>query len=217
MNKPSDIATRRALARANGDPEYLQRREELIEAAARVFRRKGFTTSKLLDIAEEMGIDRASLYYYTSGKEELFEDVVAEAVRENVLAVEALRTEDRPADRKLATFVERLMESYERHYPYLYVYVQENMAHMSDDSEWNREMASLGRRFDDAVRGIIQQGLDEGVFVSGADARVLANGIIGMCNWSYRWFHPKKGVDAKAIGYEFSAMILNGLRAPSNR
>lgn len=212
MSTNSDIAQRRALARANDDPEYRLRREELIKTAAAVFRRKGFRAAKLQDIAAEIGLDRASVYYYVSGKEELYKDVVAEAVRDNVKMVEELRAEKRPAKQKLATFIERLMASYERHYPYLFVYVQENMAHMDEDTAWNREMRLLARRFNDAVRGIIQKGLDDGSLgFPIKDARLIANGVIGMCNWSHRWFQPDGPWTAKMIGDTFSAMILQGL------
>jgi AcrR family transcriptional regulator len=208
-----DIAQRRALARANDDPEYRLRRAELIKTAAAVFRRKGFSAAKLQDIAAEIGLDRASVYYYVSGKEELYKDVVGEAVRENVRMVEELRAEKRPAKQKVVAFIERLMTSYERHYPYLYVYVQENMAHIDEeDTAWNREMRLMGRRFNDAVRDIIQKGLDDGSLgLPGKDARLIANGIIGMCNWSHRWFQPNGQWSAKTIGDTFAAMILQGL------
>jgi TetR/AcrR family transcriptional regulator, cholesterol catabolism regulator len=215
MSKSSDIAIRRAAARANGDADYRQRRSDLIEAAAIVFRRKGFPAAKLQDIAEEVGIDRASLYYYISGKEELYEDVVGEAVRKIVREVEDLQTERLPADVKLGEFVQRLMQSYARHYPYLYVFVQENMAHMTDDTPWGREMVQLSRRFDEAVRKIIQQGIDDGLFATEGDSRLIANGIIGICNWSYRWFNPKRGDNSDAVGKVFGDLILNGLRPRS--
>ena len=89
-----EIAQRRALAREAGDTDYQQRRAELVAAAARVFRRKGFRAAKLQDIAAEVGIDRASVYYYVSGKDELFQDVVLEAVRDNVAMAERLAGAD---------------------------------------------------------------------------------------------------------------------------
>jgi TetR/AcrR family transcriptional regulator, cholesterol catabolism regulator len=213
----SDMAQRRALARSNDDPDYRLRRAELIDAAARVFRRKGFQAAKLQDIAEELGKDRASLYYYTSGKDELFQDIVAEAVLQNVLRVEALRDAGGPADEKVAALVTSLMQSYGEHYPYLFVYVQEPMAHLEGDTPWNRKMAALGRRFDEAVRAIIQQGLDEGSLSAPIqDARLIANGIIGMCNWSHRWFQPSDTTSAARVGDVFAAMVLQGL-APAAR
>lgn len=210
--KMSDIAVRRASARANGDAEYRQRRRDLIEAAARVFRRKGFSAAKLRDISDELGIDRASIYYYTSGKEELYQDAVSEAVREIVAAVEALEKTDARPDEKLASFVTLLMEAFERHHPYLHLYVQESMSHSTDEGEWSREMKLLSRRYDNAVRAIIGQGMKDGLLVSDGDPRILANAIIGMCNWSYRWFQPGKAAQGAEIGRIFGDMILNGLR-----
>ncbi|WP_336965265.1 TetR/AcrR family transcriptional regulator [Sphingobium aquiterrae] len=213
----SDIAQRRALARTTDDPDYRIRREELIHAAARVFRRKGFQAAKLQDIAEEIGKDRASLYYYTSGKDELFQDVVAEAVLSNVEMVEHLYADKIPSVGKLRCLITRLMESYEKHYPYLFVYVQEPMAHLDDSTEWNRMMIALQKRFDDGVRGIIRQGMDDGSLTVPEDqVRLIANAIIGMVSWSHRWFQPAKGVSGGDIGAIFADAILNGIAAKAD-
>ena len=192
-----------------GDQDYQQRRAELIRTAASVFRRKGYSAANLQDIADELGIERASIYYYVSGKEELFRDVVAEAVRENIRMVEQIRSEPRPAKEKVAAFVERLMASFEQHYPYLYVYVQESMTHMDEDTPWTREMRQLARRFNDAVRDIIQGGFEDGSLCFPIqDARLIANGIIGMCNWSHRWFSPDGPWTARQVSDTFASMIL---------
>ena len=67
----SNIDRRRTRARSSPSPAYLNRRRELIDAAARVMSRKGVTETTLGDIAREAGTDRASVYYYVTGKEEL--------------------------------------------------------------------------------------------------------------------------------------------------
>ena len=212
MAEKSDIAQRRALARTTDDPDYRIRRKELIHAAARVFSRKGFRAAKLQDIAEEVGKDRASLYYYTSGKDELFQEVVAEAVEDNVAMVEQLNKSEAKSAEKLRCLIIRLMESYEKHYPYLFVYVQEPMLHLDDSTEWKRKMTALQRRFDEGIRGIILQGLDDGsINVVKDDVRVIANAIIGMCSWSHRWFKPGKIGSGSRIGEIFADAMLNGI------
>ena len=51
-------------------------RERVLEAAERLFARKGYTTVTLRDIASEVGIKHASLYHHVpGGKEELFIEV----------------------------------------------------------------------------------------------------------------------------------------------
>lgn len=213
MEKTSDIAQRRALARDTGDPNYRLRRAELMQAAGRVFKRKGFRAARLSDIATEAGIDRASLYYYVAGKEEFFREVVQEATMDNVLMVEEICAGEGSSPQKIAALIERLMRSFEAHYPYLFVYVQENMTHIDEKTSWGREMRALGRRFDAAVTAIVQQGLDDGSLRSaaGGDARLIAFGIIGMCNWSHRWFTPTGKHDAKEVSDSFASMVLKGL------
>jgi AcrR family transcriptional regulator len=67
--RESGIGRRRAAALAEGGDEYQSKRRELIKAAATVFKQKGYEAATLNDIAELVGADRASLYYYVGGKE----------------------------------------------------------------------------------------------------------------------------------------------------
>ena len=50
----------------------------IIEAAKRVFVRKGFEAATMSDVATEAGIGRTALHYYYRTKERLFEAVLEE-------------------------------------------------------------------------------------------------------------------------------------------
>jgi TetR/AcrR family transcriptional regulator, cholesterol catabolism regulator len=39
----------------------------------------------------------------------------------------------------------------------------------------------------------------------------LAAGIVGMCNWSHRWFEPNKKYRATDIASAFAEMVIDGL------
>jgi hypothetical protein len=80
-----------------------------------------------------------------------------------------------------------------------------------DKSNWSATMRRLDKRFDDAVIKIIQTGLDDGSFATQGDARLTAIGIIGMCNWSHRWFDPSRGIDGAKVATVFSDLVLSGL------
>src|SRR4051794_26793315 len=60
----SNIARRRAAALDDARPEYVERRREIVRAAAGVFKARGFAGTTLGHVAEALGVDRASLYYY---------------------------------------------------------------------------------------------------------------------------------------------------------
>lgn len=208
----SGISRRRATALSGGGSAYKERRQRIIEAAAEVFQEMGFDRANLGDIATAVGTDRASLYYYVSSKEELFHEVVHSAAENSVYRAEAIRDSDSPTQDKIAALVESLMISYEEHYPYLFVYVQERMKQTGGKvDKWSAEMWDLNQRYDDALVTVIQEGLDRGDLEPIAPARVLAYGIIGMVNWTHRWFRPTGDMSAREIGRAYAHLALNGV------
>jgi AcrR family transcriptional regulator len=58
------------------------RRRELLDAAVRVFARKGFHASRVGDIAEEAGVAHGLLYHYFRSKDEVLETVFRETWQE---------------------------------------------------------------------------------------------------------------------------------------
>lgn len=209
----SNIAHRRLQLRVSGDPNYQRRREQLLDAAGRIFREKGYNGANINDFAKAVGIDRTSLYYYMSGKEELFREIIQDATYSNVLMAETIRdSKDAPGE-KIRKFITSLMTSYETHYPYMYAYIQEDMTQIAKKrSRWASDMKKLSKRFDKAVIAIVQEGLDDGSFKpNGGTAPLIAFGIIGMCNWSHRWFKPSGKLGAEVVGNSFAALILDGL------
>lgn len=210
----SGIGRRRAAARDEGGEEYRQRRAEIVRAAAQIFKANGYRAAKLGDVAEALGMDRASLYYYVGGKEELFHEVVGDAVAANVEAAEAIARDPGPAPERLRALITGLMTSYAENYPFLYVYIQENLNTVSPDrSPWSREMRKLNKRYENAVVAIVQSGIDEGTMRGDATAWVVAYGIIGMVAWTNRWFDPtSSAVDAATVGRTYADVIVDGLR-----
>ena len=213
----SGIARRRAAARDEAGPAYLERRREIVEAAARVFKSKGLQGANLGDIAVESGADRASLYYYVGSKEELFHEVVRGAAEANLARARAIRDEQRPAPDKLRALVESLMASYAEHYPILYVYIQENLSHVPDKhGRWAADMRQTNRDYERIVIEIVEQGMAEGTFRAGPPAWVVAYGVMGMMGWTNRWFNPEESPSsAQEIASTFADTVLLGLQCPA--
>ena len=72
--------------------QTVDRRRELLDAAAVVFARKGFHASRVGDIAEEAGVAHGLLYHYFRSKEEVLETIFRETW--GALVVETQRIED---------------------------------------------------------------------------------------------------------------------------
>ncbi len=215
VSTSSDIGRRRRLAFDKGSESYHERRREIARVAAQLFNQRGFKGTTLTAVAEALGTDRASLYYYIANKRELFDEVVREVSEDNVALAEAVLASGIPPVEKLRTLVIELMRSYGRNYPLLYVYIRENLAHVeSGRTKWSQYMRTVNRKYDDAVIAIVQEGLDDGSIRPIASARVLAFGVIGMINWTNRWFVPDRSPDsADDLGAAYAEMVVAGLQA----
>lgn len=203
---------RRAAQRDKSNAAYQNRRAEIFEAAGRVFKKKGFQATSLGDVAEAMGTDRANLYYYVSSKQELLDGVVSKPVRNNVAQARAIAaTSDTPAA-KLRTLIIELMRSYAQHYPFLYVFIQENLSHISTDAEWAQEMRSINREYENIVISIIEAGYADGTIRNVGPAWVVAYGVIGLVAWSNRWYDPQRTeATAEEIANAYADMVIDGL------
>ncbi len=215
----SGIARRRAAARDEANPSYLQRRGEIVQAAGRVFKAKGLQGANLGDIAVESGADRASLYYYVGNKEELFHEVVRGAVEDNLAAAKAIRDGEGTAPEKLRALIQSLMVSYAEHYPILYVFIQENLAHGPDrHASWASDMRRVNKEYEQIVVGFVATGMAEGSIRSVGEPWVVAYGLMGMLGWTNRWFNPETSTaTAQEIGAAFADTLLLGLAQPKRR
>jgi AcrR family transcriptional regulator len=211
----SGIGRRRQAAKGSkSNAEYQAKRRELIQVGATVFKEKGYEAATLNDIAERVGVDRASLYYYVGGKEELLHEAVRGGVAENLAEVERILKLDESPEEKLRLIVARLLRSYEESYPAMYVYIQEDMSKVaSEDSEWAQEMTRQTRRFENATLKVIKQAQEEGRFRTDISPELAANGLFGMVNWTHRWFKPGKKLNAEQIIDAFWSIFFEGMRA----
>lgn len=62
---------------ARRTPRAERTRAAILEAAEQIFAQKGFAATRLEDVAEQVGIRRASIVYYFKDKRELYDEVLA--------------------------------------------------------------------------------------------------------------------------------------------
>jgi TetR/AcrR family transcriptional regulator, fatty acid metabolism regulator protein len=80
------------------------RRRELLDAAVRVFARKGFRAARVGDIAEEAGVAHGLLYHYFRSKEEVLETIFRETWQLLVVETERIETSGVPLREQLRRF-----------------------------------------------------------------------------------------------------------------
>lgn len=208
----SSIGRRRALARRERNASWLERRAQILAAAAEAFRANGFQGVSMNDIAQRLGGDRASVYYYFSSKQEIFFALVEEATEANALLAEEAAAAPGSAAERLRRAIESTLESYERHFPYLLLYIQEDMRRViRSDSPGDQYLRELGERYDKALKKIAADGHQSGEFRSAIDPQMLKFLVLGAINWTHRWFTPGGRLTAAEVAHSFCDIILSGI------
>lgn len=207
----SNIARRRALARREGNASYLEKREEVQRAATLLFKEKGFDATSIADIAEAVGIDRASLYYYYDSKEEVLQDLVERVTVRNLEMIRALRSSDLDAADRLKQLLHNALISFHDNYPQVFVYIQEDMTRLtSRDDPWGAAMLKQTREFEEALLDLLRDGVDAGKIRADLDLKVVSQAFWGMVNWTHRWYRPGR-YDPHHVADVFSAVFLEGI------
>jgi len=183
--------------------------------AAKVFREKGFEPTTLNDIAERLGTDRASLYYYVGSKEELLHEIVSQVMDENVAAAERVLAEAGTPVEKVEALIEHMILSFDRNYPHMFVYVEDLARISRQENDWARDVIQKTKRFEEIVVKILEDGRADGSFRSDLPNHISAMALFGMINWTHRWYKPgTKGSSAKQIAETFCSLFLDGYRNP---
>ena len=146
---PSMTGARR-LTRAE---QQAQTRARLIDAAARVFARRGYQAASVEEIADEAGYSHGAVYSNFEGKADLFlavfEDYMAERVRE-LAETQATLPEDAPLEARARALADQWMDRLARDRESMTLHM-EFIAHADRDPELARRFGSRSMAMREAV------------------------------------------------------------------
>ena len=145
------------------------KRRLLLDAAVRVFARKGYHAARVGDIAEEAGVAYGLLYHYFSSKEEVLRDVFRETWRALIATIENVERAGDSAREQLRKVAEILLRSWRREPDLVRVLVLEVTRSQLLAGEMDEIVASFS-----AIQSIVERGQADGSIRSDLDARLAS-------------------------------------------
>jgi AcrR family transcriptional regulator len=139
-------------------------REKILDAARRVFARKGLAAT-MADIAADAAVSHGLAYHYFTNKEALFQALVEQTLQERRAAFQRFREIPMPPGERLDFLVTRLVENRRDHpeVAQLHEQVQSSEATPPDLREQARR---VGQAFADLLRQLIVEGQAEGSVIA---------------------------------------------------
>lgn len=105
--------------------------DHILDAAEKVFQRKGMDGARMQEIANEAGINKAMLHYYYRSKRFLFEAVFSKAFSIIAPEINKVINEDIPLFEKIRKFTHRYIDFIQKH-PYLPNFIIQELNRDSD-------------------------------------------------------------------------------------
>lgn len=186
------------------------KKAEILKAAARVFRRKGFHATRIQDVAEELNMQKGSLYYYIETKEDLLKGLVEDVLERSVVLVNAIRDTEHTPTEKIRLLIETHLKLFHENIDAFGMIINEDMKLIAKNSE--RDVFVLMKKYEHGWNRIFEEGIAAGEFRADANYKMIVKGILGMLNWSYRWYHLSEGYSIQQVSDIFSDLILNGVK-----
>ena len=186
--------------------DYEQRREAIVEVAARVFAKTGFAGASVSDLAAACETSKSLIYHYYPSKEDVLYAVMASHIDQLVQDVEDVLSQDAEAPILLKAIVRAFMRHYVGAADRQKVLLNE-LGRLPPDK--CAIIVNKQRRIIDAVQKLLVA-IHPVLEKDSASARAHAMLLFGMINWTHTWFDSTGPISAE----ELADMALERILAP---
>ena len=191
------------------------RREAILQNALKIFDRQGFANTSLDDIARETGVKREAIYYYFHNRAEILLQIIRPQSESLVAGLRAIINSNLTFKDKLYGAIRNHLERFDRNCLEMTVSLRD--VYLEDARDVRREMDKIWRSYETMWTELIEDGQTKGDFAACGDPKMIAFGILGMCNWLARWYDPRKATRIDELIETYFRMIAFGLLDRSTR
>lgn len=173
-----------------------RRKVEILRAAARTFRRRGFHGASMAGIAADLEMTKGNLYYYFRNKQALLTFCQR-------TSLDRLLSGARAISRRRLPPAERLRELIRLQVRCLLDDVYGAGLHLEVD----RALVAKRDEYERILRRAIADAARRGV-----DPKLAGLAVLGAVNWSARWYDPDAGASPEQIADAFADVLVEGVR-----
>jgi AcrR family transcriptional regulator len=190
-------------------PDFEQRRDAILEHAARLYAAQGFLGASVADLARACKTSKSLIYHYYPSKEDILFDVMHSHVRALLEAAERVAAQPLAPDAKLHALTQEFMRLYvgaaSRHKVLLNELARLPPKRREMVVQTQRRLIAIVEEILAAVRPSLAAGM----------IRPAAMLYFGMINWTHTWLDPSGAVEPQRIAALAADIILNGIAGRS--
>lgn len=184
-------------------------KETIKRVSIDLFHKKGYFAASISDIARAAGIQKSSIYYHYSNKEDILFDIFKTTMTDLIAYLESqLRDED--------SLEEKMRTSIRSH---IIFHIDRQKEVIISDSELRgltvgnyRRIIQMRNEYEKKFQALIRQGIEQGLFFE-TDYKVVSYALLTMCTAVAMWFKPQGRLSKEEVAQIYCDLVLNGLSA----
>ncbi|HXE07493.1 MAG TPA: TetR family transcriptional regulator [Acidobacteriaceae bacterium] len=181
----------------------------MLDTACTLFARKGYFATSIREIADAMGIQKASLYYYISSKEDLIYQISKSAMEHLSANVQAALAQVSGAEHRLYAFILSHVASLLQHQNW-HAAANEELTHSFSPAR-KREIVAMRDAYEAMARGILADAQAAGLLRSDISPKFLSLILFGMITNIYPWYQPGVDIPATDLAFTLADLYLAGI------
>jgi AcrR family transcriptional regulator len=189
-----------------------ERRDQILNAAIKVFARFGFQRARMDDIADESSLSKGALYLYFKSKDDLIAAILRRIYEHELRALRAAQTDTGSASQRLLALADH-MTGQVRHLSILLPVWFEFYALAGRQRAVRQSLIGYFQEYRTLLAALIQRGCDQGEFRP-VDAEQTAIAFIALLEGvTLLWAVEPDGFDVAAQARNAVRLLLAGIAA----
>jgi len=187
--------------------KYDRRRREAILAAAAVFAENGYHGASTQAIAERLGMQQGSLYYYFDSKEQALEEVCLAGVEGAWEQLKEIIARPESVVARLRAVVHRHLYGLAINCEGLIVF-NEQRHHLP--AERRQRVRTHTRRYQNMLQQLIAEGIKNGELRANLEPELAMRALLGLCNSVANWYKHEPNIDLNHVAERYADYFLSG-------
>lgn len=183
-------------------------RQRIVESSLLLFQENGYHGVTVDQIVEHAGTSKGGFYHNFKSKDELLyeiHDVFISYVIEK--AQETYNQNGTPVTR-LSGILQSFMKVFDMYKPYITVFYEES-AYLQE--AYKTVINDKRDQYRQLIESVIKEGQDNGDFRKEIPSNIATLSIIGMINWTYKWYKSDGPLSMEQITEVFKDLIFHSL------
>ena len=173
-----------------------------------LFYKKGYFATSISDIAREAGIQKSSIYYHYSNKEELLFDIFKTTLVDLYENLEAQIKGVQGAEEKMRAAIQSHVIFHMERQKEVIISDSELRGLTADN---NKNIMKMRDDYERKFQSLIKAGIEKGIFAD-IDFKVASYGIITMCTAVSIWFNQSGRLSKEEVAKIYVDFIIHGLK-----